>query len=296
MKTIGLTVLMATGSNAVNPCLDIDLSVVSQVYPTSGNTWHTVNLDNCGLTDADHDDIQSFFDDVGRDRIMWLDVSFNSFTFLPDNFMDGIKPTSFRANNNDLTTLPVEVFRNNNMKYVYLEDNKLAYLPPNVFSTLDNYRFYITGNPLICMPEVGEWATSHESFVDDGVPSCEGVKCSNDFYGFEGSNNGGSTCCPLQCGGCGGQGCENYGSDLGMDMTDCCVVQIQSTQPACSETTEAPCYIEDNTGSIVAASMGSDGSYMEEDASSASRALLVQSGGFAAFCGIMVVMGLALVV
>ncbi|CAM9124855.1 unnamed protein product, partial [Ascophyllum nodosum] len=62
-----------------------------------------------------------------------------------------------------------------------------------------------------------------------------GSTCSNGLPGVDSDN--GNYCCLDECSACGGSGCGDFGPS-------CCISDIQETGRICSETGEAPCFID----------------------------------------------------
>eukprot|EP00903_Cladosiphon_okamuranus_P015061 g13934.t1 len=96
--------------------------------------------------------------------------------------------------------------------------------------------------------------------VDDGEPCSEtnqapcfidGPVCpsAGDIPGIQSSD--GEACCVAECGLCGGPGCDERGED-----SDCCVSVITRDGEPCSETNEAPCFIDDAPADPVCPSAG----------------------------------------
>lgn len=69
------------------------------------------------------------------------------------------------------------------------------------------------------------------------------ASCSNGFAGFEGENDDGKACCPLECGQCGGADCDTAAAAAGLDATDCCVTDVINTHVACWIASRPPCEI-----------------------------------------------------
>lgn len=67
--------------------------------------------------------------------------------------------------------------------------------------------------------------------------------CSNGVAGIQ----TGDACCELECGQCGGLGCEVYGGgvDAGLGEDSCCQTEIEEEGELCSVTLEAPCVVDD---------------------------------------------------
>lgn len=61
--------------------------------------------------------------------------------------------------------------------------------------------------------------TDNTNDADDADDA--GKVCSNGFNGIE--SEGGSVCCHADCGTCGGSGCANRASSVGLTKGDCCV-------------------------------------------------------------------------
>jgi len=77
------------------------------------------------------------------------------------------------------------------------------------------------------------------------VNAGEGPVCAmNDVPGFEGVNDNGIVCCPVECNGCGGAGCGKIGAAAGLDNTACCINGVLQNQPDCPDNgMVAPCVI-----------------------------------------------------
>ncbi|CAM9354990.1 unnamed protein product, partial [Hapterophycus canaliculatus] len=94
---------------------------------------------------------------------------------------------------------------------------------------------------------------NHKGACAKAKAACEGVcaaeaeaddisTCSNGVVGVESSN--GMACCVATCGTCGGVGCSVFGEAFGLDNQDCCATEIADDGAPCSQTGEAPCYID----------------------------------------------------
>jgi len=57
--------------------------------------------------------------------------------------------------------------------------------------------------------------------------------CSNGLDGYESAD----VCCPLSCGSCGGDGCQERGEG-------CCADDVIRSGVLCSEANEAPCFMD----------------------------------------------------
>ena len=94
--------------------------------------------------------------------------------------------------------------------------------------------------------KTANWDVSpHCSFRGSMVLSVPGQPtCSNGVVGYEGSNDNGIACCPLECTKCGGTGCGTVGAAAGLDSTACCVNGVLNNQELCSVAGEAPCEVD----------------------------------------------------
>ena len=76
--------------------------------------------------------------------------------------------------------------------------------------------------------------------------------CSNGLPGFEGENENGKACCPLECTKCGGAACYTAGAAAGLDETSCCITSVLNNQELCSVAGEAPCKVDDGASVVCA--------------------------------------------
>lgn len=272
IKTTICLLLLAVGSGAaVNTCLTEE-SAASLVGSIS------IDLSGCGITDADHEDLATFLDTVGRSEVRQVLLSNNSLTSLDEGLLEGMSLTWFYANDNSLATLPADVFRGRGIKFLELHNNELEDLPADVFTGMSLTFLKITGNNLSCLPEVGQWSVTFNLEVDEGVGDCRYPDCpgttlaiGNGLCG-EDNNNAecewdGGDCCICDCA---GYGCRNL--IINADSFEC-------LNP------DSDCVDDESADGIVTASTGGDddGSSQDavDDASLATRNLVVKGGGYA---------------
>lgn len=212
IKTIALPLILAMGSNAINSCLDgeIAAAMVGEA---------AVGLSGCGLVDADHEDISTFLDTIGRGTLSSLDLSDNELDSLDEDLLAGATGLLyFYANDNNLATLPSGIFRDVTLKFLELNNNNLVSLPSDVFIGQSLTSLKLAGNPLECVPEVGQWSVSYTLVVDAGIGDCRYASCTGeplrigDSYCTEVNNNeecewDGGDCCSCHCS---GYGCRSF--------------------------------------------------------------------------------------
>lgn len=65
----------------------------------------------------------------------------------------------------------------------------------------------------------------------------DSTTCSNGFTGVERAG----ICCTLDCGTCGGSGCNRRAREAGLTSKDCCITAIEESGVLCEDSGTAPC-------------------------------------------------------
>eukprot|EP00752_Nemacystus_decipiens_P003257 g3014.t1 len=106
---------------------------------------------------------------------------------------------------------------------------------------------YVTGKSQVALGR--NEADGHAFLRNGGGRTLQAVgECGEDFAGVRSSGGTGKVCCVEECGQCGGDGCAEFGKDLGLTQNECCTTAIEESGVMCSDTMEAPCVIEVNIG------------------------------------------------
>ena len=80
-----------------------------------------------------------------------------------------------------------------------------------------------------------------------GIISKTSSECINGLEGIDGKyflNEDVEVCCPVECNGCGDDGCHLIGKENDLDHSSCCTSQIVWANVTCEDSGEAPCLIE----------------------------------------------------
>ncbi|CAM9409707.1 unnamed protein product [Ectocarpus sp. 8 AP-2014] len=176
-RHVALVALLAAGAaNGINTCVD---STSSGRQFKCGADVTTINLSNCGLTDADSVDIGSCFDNAGRDSIKIIYITDNSLTTLPaDVFEDLGALEALYIGNNPFTVLPAGLFHGLQsltrlwingsqldqleagilddvvaLQHLYLHNNELSSLDVSLLNTLQDLQIFdVRGNNVETLP------------------------------------------------------------------------------------------------------------------------------------------------
>eukprot|EP00903_Cladosiphon_okamuranus_P019629 g18049.t1 len=108
------------GTSAVSLCLDPTNVDYSCELDEDGN----MSFEGCDITDDDVDDVASCFDELGRENIVKVFLSYTDLTTLPERIFGGL--TALEAldlTGNALTTLPEGIFGDlTAMQSLYLDE------------------------------------------------------------------------------------------------------------------------------------------------------------------------------
>ncbi|CAN0222017.1 unnamed protein product [Pylaiella littoralis] len=148
-----LTGCALLGASAVNPCLD----PTNASYLCEVDEDGKMDLSDCGLTDDDVDggDLASCLDDVGREIIVNLWLSYNDFTTLPAGIFDGLTALlELRVGSSDITILPAGIFDGlTTVKLLSASYGDLTTLPAGIFEGLTSLQqLWLNNNEFTTLP------------------------------------------------------------------------------------------------------------------------------------------------
>eukprot|EP00903_Cladosiphon_okamuranus_P017814 g16394.t1 len=166
-----------------SPCLDPTDTEYSceEVDYINGSIW----LSGCDITDDDVDGghLASCLDNVGRELILALSLSFNDLTTLPAGIFEGLTSLEILyLPENALTTLPAGIFEGlTALRSLSLSENAFTTLPAGIFEGLIALeQLNLDGNDLECLPFI---PNALEELDDDVTRSTDGLHV--DAYGEE---------------------------------------------------------------------------------------------------------------
>ncbi|CAM9241655.1 unnamed protein product, partial [Scytosiphon promiscuus] len=122
-------------ASAVSPCLDETSTEFKCLVDSTG----TLDLTSCDIFDEDVDsgDLASCLDTAGRGDITYLNLENNNVTTLPDEIFQNLTALSMLNLKMDLITLPDGIFDNlTTLTSLYLSYNSLNTLPEDIFLDL----------------------------------------------------------------------------------------------------------------------------------------------------------------